>query len=130
MGAIAVDANGADAGPAAVAEGARASGERVMLFGPAEAAGPATETVEVVDAPERISGDEDPARAVRAHPEASIVQAAKAVGDGRADALVSAGSTGPTLSAATIALKRIRGVYRPALAALLPIPGGPVLLLD
>jgi glycerol-3-phosphate acyltransferase PlsX len=52
------------------------------------------------------------------------------VGDGRADALVSAGSTGPTLAAATLSIKRIKGVYRPALAVLMPIPGGPVLLLD
>ena len=50
--------------------------------------------------------------------------------DGRADALVSAGSTGPTLAAATLQIKRLRGVHRPALAVLLPIPGGPVLLLD
>jgi glycerol-3-phosphate acyltransferase PlsX len=69
-------------------------------------------------------------RAVRSTPEASIVQAARAVADDRADALVSAGSTGPTMAAATLAVKRIRGVHRPALAVLLPIPGGPVLLLD
>jgi phosphate acyltransferase len=43
---------------------------------------------------------------------------------------VSAGSTGPTLAAATLSVKRIKGVYRPALAVLMPIPGGPVLLLD
>ena len=68
--------------------------------------------------------------AVRSKRDASIVQAAAAVGEGRADALVSAGSTGPTLAAATLAVKRIKGVYRPALAVLMPIPGGPVLLLD
>jgi glycerol-3-phosphate acyltransferase PlsX len=67
---------------------------------------------------------------VRSKRDASIVQAAVAVGEGRADALVSAGSTGPTLAAATLSVKRIRGVYRPALAVLMPIPGGPVLLLD
>ena len=127
---IAVDANGADAGPAAVAEGARRSGERVLLFGPAAELGPSDDRVQVIDAPERIGGDEEPVRAVRSRPDASIVLAAKAVADGDADALVSAGSTGPTLAAATLALKRIRGVHRPALAALLPLPGGRVLLLD
>jgi phosphate acyltransferase len=124
---VAVDANGADAGPAAVAEGARRSGERVLLFGPAAQLG---DGIEVVDAPERIGGDEEPVRAVRSRPEASIVQAAAAVADGRADALVSAGSTGPTLAAATLALKRIKGVHRPAIAALLPLPAGRTLLLD
>ncbi len=127
---IAVDANGADAGPAAVAEGARRSGERVLLFGPAAELGRPSETVEIVDASEGVGGDEEPVRAVRSRPGASIVQAARAVADGRADALVSAGSTGPTLAAATLAVKRIRGVHRPAIAALLPLPAGRVLLLD
>ena len=69
-------------------------------------------------------------RAVRSNPGASIVQAAKAVADGRAEALVSAGSTGPTLAAATLSIKRLKGVHRPALAVLIPIPAKPVLLLD
>jgi len=124
---IAVDCNGADGGPAMVAEGARRSGEQVLLFGPAAEL---TGHEHVVDAPVRISGDEEPVRGVRSKPEASIVQAAKAVAEGRADALVSAGSTGPTLAAATLSVKRLRGVHRPALAAVLPVPAGPVVLLD
>jgi glycerol-3-phosphate acyltransferase PlsX len=127
---IAVDANGAGAGPSAVAEGARLSGERVLLFGPVAEIGTVGPNVEIVDAPERIGGDEEPVRAVRSRPDASIVQAAAAVADGRAEALVSAGATGPTLAAATLAVKRIRGVHRPAIAALLPLPAGRVLLLD
>lgn len=124
---IALDANGADAGPAVVADGARLSGERVLAFGPAAQLG---DGLEVVDAPEGIGGGEEPVRAVRSKPDASIVQAAKAVAEGRAEALVSAGSTGPTLAAATLAIKRLKGVYRPALAVLIPIPAKPVLLLD
>jgi glycerol-3-phosphate acyltransferase PlsX len=128
---IAVDANGADQGPAAVAEGVARSGVPVLLFGPAaqiaDAAGP---QAEIVDAPETVKAGEEAVAAVRAKRDASIVQAAAAVGEGRADALVSAGSTGPTLAAATLSVKRIKGVYRPALAVLMPIPGGPVLLLD
>jgi glycerol-3-phosphate acyltransferase PlsX len=128
---IAVDANGADQGPRAVAEGVARSGLPVLLFGPAaqirDVAGP---RAEIVDAPETIKAGEEAVAAVRSKRDASIVQAAAAVGDGRADALVSAGSTGPTLAAATLAVKRIKGVYRPALAVLMPIPGGPVLLLD
>lgn len=128
---IAVDANGADQGPAAVAEGVARSGIPTLLFGPAaelgDKAGP---RAEIVDAPETVKAGEDSVAAVRSKRDASIVQAAGAVGEGRADALVSAGSTGPTLAAATLAVKRIKGVYRPALAVLMPIPGGPVLLLD
>jgi glycerol-3-phosphate acyltransferase PlsX len=85
---------------------------------------------EVVDAPVAITNSEDPARAVRAKPDASIVQAARAVADGRADALVSAGSTGATLAAGLLQIKRMRGVHRPGLAVLLPVPGKPTLLLD
>ena len=128
---IAVDANGADQGPTAVAEGVARSGLPVLLFGPrAEIGSAAGPQAEVVHAPETVKAGEEAVAAVRSKPDASIVQAARAVGDGRADALVSAGSTGPTLAAATIAIKRIKGVYRPALAVLMPIPGGPVLLLD
>jgi glycerol-3-phosphate acyltransferase PlsX len=128
---IAVDANGADRGPGAVAEGVGRSGVPVVLFGPAAQVGAAAGPhAEVVDAPETIKAGEEAVSAVRSRPDASIVQAARAVGEGRADALVSAGSTGPTLAAATLAIRRLRGVFRPALAVLLPVPGGPVLLLD
>jgi phosphate acyltransferase len=128
---IAVDANGADQGPTAVARGVARSGLPVLLFGPeAEIAGVAGPHAEIVDAPETVKAGEEAVAAVRSKPDASIVQAAVAVGEGRAEALVSAGSTGPTLAAATLSVKRIRGVYRPALAVLMPIPGGPVLLLD
>ncbi len=127
---IAVDANGADQGPGAVAEGVRLSGLGVLLFGPAAELSEAGPDAEIVDAPESIRGGDEPAVAVRARPQASIVQAARAVGEGRAEALVSAGSTGPTLAAGTIAIRRIRGVFRPALAVLLPLPHGDVLLLD
>ena len=127
---IGLDANGADRGPAAVAEGARRSGTRVLLFGPASELGAPGDRVEVVDTPEAITAADEPARAARTRPETSIVQAARAVSEGRADALVSAGATGGVLAASLLHIKRIRGVHRPAIAALLPAPGGPTLLLD
>jgi phosphate acyltransferase len=127
---IAVDANGADQGPGAVAEGVRRSGVPTLLFGPRMELLGAGERAELVDAPETIKAGDEPVAAVRSRKQASIVQAAAAVGEGRAEALVSAGSTGPTLAAGTISIKRIRGVFRPALAVLLPVPDGPVLLLD
>jgi phosphate acyltransferase len=127
---IAVDANGADQGPGAVAEGVRRSGLPVLLFGPAGELAAAGAQAEIVDAPDSLKGGNEPAAAVRARREASIVRAAEAVGEGRAKALVSAGSTGPTLAAGTISIRRIHGVFRPALAVLLPLPHGDVLLLD
>ncbi len=134
MVTVAVDAGGADLGPAEVAAGAaRAAdaGTRVILFGPAAEIGPVPDAIEVVDAPISIAKAKDPAFAVRSTPEASIVQAARAVADGRADALVSGGSTGSALAAGLFNLRRDRGIYRPALALPIPMPGGtPVLLLD
>jgi phosphate acyltransferase len=127
---IALDANGADQGPQAVAEGARRSELPTLLFGPAAELSGAGERVEIVDAPVAIGGDEEPTRAVRSKPEASIVQAAQAVAEGRADALVSAGATGGVLAASLLQIKRLRGIHRPAIAALIPVPGGPTLLLD
>jgi glycerol-3-phosphate acyltransferase PlsX len=110
---VAVDTNGADGGPDLVAEGARLADTPVELFGGRE-----------------ITNDEDPAMAVRSKDDASIVRAAKAVGAGEADALVSAGATGALLAASLFHVKRIRGVHRPAIAVLVPLPGNPVLLLD
>ena|SRR5947209_19172617 len=115
---VAVDAGGADLGPTEVAEGAaRAAraGIRVLLFGPAREIGAVTAGVEVVDAPISIAKAADPAYAARNTPDASIVQAAKAVGEGRAQALVSGGSTGSALAAALFNIRRDRGIYRPAL---------------
>ena len=134
MVTVAVDAGGADLGPGEVAAGAaRAAGDaiKVILFGPAEEIGSVSGNVEVVDAPISIAKAADPAFAVRSTPDASIVQAARAVADGRAQALVSGGSTGSALAAGLFNLRRDRGIYRPALALPVPMPGSsPVLLLD
>jgi phosphate acyltransferase len=130
---VAVDANGADLGPAEVARGAALAAERgtrVLLFGPAAELGGVPAGVEVVDAPVSIAKAADPARAVRSTSDASIVRAVEAVAEGRADALVSGGSTGAALAAGLFRLKRARGVHRPALAVLVPVPGAPFLLLD
>jgi glycerol-3-phosphate acyltransferase PlsX len=130
---IAVDANGADLGPAEVAAGATAAaqqGVRVLLFGPAAEMGNAGVGVEVIDAPLSIAKEANPAAAARAHPESSIVRAARAVAAGDADALVSAGATGAALAAGLFNIKRDRGILRPALAAQVPVPGAPVTLVD
>ena len=58
------------------------------------------------------------------------MQAAEAVAGGRADALVSGGSTGAALAAALFRFKRAPGVHRPALAIVVPVPRAPFLLLD
>ena len=130
---IAVDANGADQGPAAVAEGVRALRAcRVLLFGPAAQLGRAGPLAEIVDAPgHRSRPATSPCAPCARKPDASIVQAARAVGRGsRRRARLAPGSTGPTLAAATLVdqahPRRLPARARGAAA----VPGGPVLLLD
>jgi glycerol-3-phosphate acyltransferase PlsX len=109
---------------------AAAQGVRVLLFGPAAELGDMPDGVEVVDAPVSIAKAEDPVKAARTTPDASIVMAARAVAEGRAQALVCAGATGAALAAGSFNIKRARGIYRPALAIPLPVPHWPVTLLD
>lgn len=131
---VALDGYGAEQGFDVLAEGARraaADGIRVRVFGPERALGLAgADGVEVVQTSEWIGNDEDPVKAVRAKKEASVVRAARDVAEGNAAALVSPGSTGATMAAATFGLRRLKGVQRPALAVQLPVPGKPVLFLD
>jgi len=129
---VALDAHGADGGPEVVLEGARiaaADGIGVRVFGPAALRPP--DGVDHVACEGWIDNDADPVAAVRSTPEASVARAAADVAEGGSGALVSAGSTGATMTAALFALKRIQGVHRPALAAQIPVPTGErVLLLD
>jgi len=131
---VALDGYGAEQGFGVLAEGARlaaADGIGVRVFGPQHQLGlDDAEGIEVVQAAEHIGNDEDPVPAVRAKKEASVVRAARDVAEGGSAALVSCGSTGATMAAATFGLRRLQGVQRPALAVQLPVPGKPVLFLD
>jgi len=132
---VALDGYGAEQGFDVLAAGAKLAaadpGIGVRVFGPQRALGlDGVDGVEVVQTAEWIGNDEDPVGAVRAKTEASVVRAAREVAEGRADALVSPGSTGATMAAATFGLRRIKGVQRPALAVQLPVPGKAVLFLD
>jgi glycerol-3-phosphate acyltransferase PlsX len=131
---VALDGRGVERGIEALAGGVRAAvrdGIEVRVFGdPAALAGVEGE---IVEAPDEISNDLDPVAAVRARKQASVVLAAQDVAEGRSQALVSAGPTGATMTAALFALKRLRGVRRPALALQLAVPGRsgpPTVLLD
>lgn len=86
--------------------------------------------VEIVHAPERIQMGENPAAAIRKKRESSIVVAAELVRDGRANALVSAGSTGASMAVASLILGRAPGIDRPGIATILPTAAGQTILLD
>ena len=87
--------------------------------------------LEVVHAPEVIEMDDKPAQAARAKKGSSMHVGMNLVRDGKADAYVTAGNTGGVLAVATLhTLRRIRGVKRPAMTAILPLPAGHVVALD
>lgn len=84
----------------------------------------------VVDAPDVIGMADDPRRALREKPRASITVSAKLVAEGEAAGFVSAGSTGAAMAAAAIIIGRLPGVSRPAIASIWPTPGTPTMVLD
>jgi glycerol-3-phosphate acyltransferase PlsX len=85
--------------------------------------------VEIVHTTEIITNEEEPAKAVKAKKDSSTVVAFRLVKDGKADGVVSSGSTGAVLSAGVIILGRIRGISRPGLCPSLPNANGKVTLL-
>lgn len=121
---------GGDRAPAEIVAGAleaAGAGLEPVLFGPA---GLDTGGLELVEASQVIGMDEKPAEAVRAKPDSSLVAACRAVGEGRAEAVVSAGNTGAMLAACLLELRRLPGVHRPAIAVVIPARRGPSVLID
>ncbi len=86
--------------------------------------------IDVVHAPDVIRPGEGAASAVRRKPKSSIVVGLMLQREGRADAFVSAGSTGAVMAASLFLLGALRGIDRPAVATVLPTAGLPCLLID
>jgi glycerol-3-phosphate acyltransferase PlsX len=127
---VAVDALGGDRAPGEIVAGAAAAASteiEPILFGPA---GLDSHGLRLVEAAESIEMDEHPVDAVRAKPDSSLVRAVRAVADGEADAVVSAGSTGATLAASLLHLRRLPGVFRPGIAVVIPGRAKPTVLID
>ena len=129
---VALDAMGGDAAPAEQVKGALLAAERgvrVLLVGDraaleAELArqGAPGGAAEIVSSEGVVAEGENPVRTLRANPRVSIAVAAGLVREGRADALVSMGSTGATMAASVLSLGMFEGLERPAL-------GGPFVAL-
>lgn len=86
--------------------------------------------IEIVKADEVIEMGESPGTALRKKKNASIVVTVQQVAEGRAQALVAAGSTGAAMAACLFGLGRLPGIERPAIAVQLPTMKKNVLLLD
>ena len=86
--------------------------------------------VELMDAEQVVDMHDDPATVVRSKKESSMVKGLKLLADGGGDAFVSAGSTGGLLSAATLVVKRVRGIRRAAFGPTIPTKTGSMILID
>ncbi len=138
---IAVDLLGGDQAPAVVVDGALRACQsdpalHLLLVGPAEAAGEVLAALDTADRGRVDVVGSPGSRPTAARPtaagwvESGVRSAVLAVAQGDADAVVSAGSTGATVTSAALGLGRWPGVRRPALAAVLPTVAGRIVLLD
>ena len=86
--------------------------------------------IEVIHAQEVIETAEPPVMAIRRKKQSSIVLGMNMVKEKKADAFVSAGSSGAILVGGQVIVGRIKGVERPPLAPLIPTKKGVSLLID
>ena len=130
---------GGDNAPAEIVKGAVMAKQRlgveVTLVGRVEDVRACLENegcteIDIVDAREVISMEDDPSTATRRKKDSSMAVALNLLKEGKGDAVVSAGSTGALLTGATLTVKRIRGIRRAALAPVLPAGEHGVMLID
>ncbi len=86
--------------------------------------------VEILDAKDIITNEDDPALAIRRKKDSSLVVGCKALAEGMGDGFVSAGSTGALLAGGLFIVKRIKGIERAALTTVYPTLNGISLLVD
>jgi phosphate acyltransferase len=139
---IALDGMGGDLAPDMVVRGAGIARERhpditFKLFGPATRMAELVKRVrwlndccEIVPAEDVVTNDDTPRQALRKRATSSMGMALDAVADKQADCIVSAGNTGALLASATVMLRTLPGLRRPALASLLPTMRGETAVLD
>lgn len=140
---IAVDAMGGDFAPREIVAGAvQAAGalsgiERIILVGDQQALraecqrlGKTPAAIEILHAAEAIGMEESPVNAVRHKKDSSINRAIDLVKSGQAQAMISAGNTGAVVVSATLKLRTLKGVERPAIATMMPTPSKPFVLID
>ena len=130
---VAVDAMGGDRAPEEIVAGAveaRSDTVEPVLFGRREELDPLAQGLEIVHADDVVAMDEKPSDVAREKRASSMFAACRAVGEGSAQAVVSAGNTGAMLAAGLLEIRRLPDVHRPAIAVPLPSIGGTSVLID
>ncbi|KRM13148.1 phosphate acyltransferase PlsX [Paucilactobacillus suebicus] len=127
---IAVDAMGGDNAPQEIIKGVEQARDlypdiEFLLFGDEKKVNEQiknNDRIQVIATTEEIEMGEEPVRAIRKKKDSSIVRAANAVKEHDADAFFSAGNTGAVLAAGLFIVGRIKGIDRPGLTSILPVP--------
>ena len=137
---IALDAMGGDLGPretvagalAAAAEGIDVTlvGDEATLRAELARRGANPSNLHIRHAPDVVAMGDHAAKEVRRARQTSMYVGTEMVKRGEADAFVTIGNTGAAMATGLVVLGRLPGVERPALSAVLPGQGGPVMLLD
>lgn len=139
---LAVDAMGGDHAPHMVIEGVVAAARRYpnvhfLLFGKEDQIKPLVDSqsamanrYDIIHCDEVITSDMKPSQAIRGLSNSSMKNAIKAVADGQAQGVISAGNTGAYLALTKIILKTLPGIDRPALASLVPSMCGESVMMD
>ena len=136
---IIIDAMGGDNAPQEIVKGAvrahRALGVDVTLVGREDEVRACLkqegcDDIEIVNATEIVTMEDDPSTATRRKKDSSMTVALNLLRDGKGDAVVSAGSTGALLTGATLIVKRIKGIRRAAMAPVLPAGEHGIMLID
>ena len=138
-----IDAMGGDNAPLEIVKGALSgqkrwgvdvtlTGDTAAILQALEACGEKTlpQGMEIVHTTETVEMCDDPATVFRRKKDTSMGVGLTMLRDGRADAMVSAGSTGALLTGATLIVKRIRGIRRAAMAPVIPTTTGQAVLID
>ena len=138
---IIVDMMGGDNAPLAVLEGAVQAvkeygitvvgvGDEALVRKTAQENSIPLDGIELVNCTEVIDMCDEPARAIRQKKDSSIVVGLNMLKDGKGDAFVSAGSTGALHVGASLIVRTLKGIKRPALATMVPAKKQAYLLLD
>lgn len=138
---IVVDAFGGDNAPGAIIEGAALAQKElnvgIILTGDENIIRDYIDKnslffndLEIIHTSDVISMHDEPTSLLKTHKNSSMALAFNALAEGKADAFVSAGSTGAVVVGGTLIVKRIKGVKRPALASLIPSPDSSYMLMD
>ena len=140
---LGLDAMGGDFAPAGPVKGALAArdqlgrDDQIVLIGDESAirehlarADGWEQFIRIQHASQVIGMDEAPVEALRQKPDSSIARMTALAAGRTLDAIISAGNTGACVAASQMRLRRLRGVYRPGIAIVVPTYYGPVTMCD